>query len=580
MTQATWFDNLTRALAGDGNRRDFLRVLGGGLAGALAASILPRETDAAPAAQATCTPRPPVTVNVSAATDVLTAIVGATGAGNTVRKLTFASLGNATVSVSGVAAPVNSGATVQLPPGTTSVTLTVHAVDPTGATHVPFTVTDACGDWPTFVGSGAGALRSRAVLCPTGQATLTADVPAGSTTFPVDNASCFQVGDKFVLDAGTPNQEQFDIVAVTTATAQGRTQAQASGGAVHGGQLSQNPHRGGIRIKDFIPDGKHCIRIELIDPCDAGSVCCRTQDTDIDGTCCPSERCCDTGSGVSCNAESAFASDFFNCGFCRNRCNSDTADRCADFACKCGSSDACTNGQTCCDFGDGSGPKCHAPSEFLTNAKNCGRCGEVCQDANGGSICVNGQCSCGSGGPCTSPDVCLRGACCKSPNQVCGPINNRQCCDATTSFCGDGGFACCPKNRAACGPVCCGFGQICNSSSGACRSCGCTADSTFGPNNACLCGSGLPCDISQGKICKSGHCLCAADPGFALGSVNCDVTADNTFFATVKNQCPIGTTICRKTDPSLPAGLPDWDCSSSTCNPGYSPVTPICTTPG
>src|SRR5690349_21379993 len=121
MTQATWFDNFTQALAGGGSRRDFLRVVGGGLAGVLAGTVLPRDAEAAPAAQATCTPRPPVKVDVSAATDVLTAVVSATGSGNSLKKLTFASLGNATVSVFGVAAPVANGATVQLPPNTTSV---------------------------------------------------------------------------------------------------------------------------------------------------------------------------------------------------------------------------------------------------------------------------------------------------------------------------------------------------------------------------------------------------------------------------------------------------------------------------
>src|SRR5690348_15198394 len=101
VAEGTWFDNLTRALAGGGSRRDFLRVFGGGLAGAVAATGLPRDTEAAPAEQATCSPRPPVKVDVSAATDVLTAVVSATGAGNTLRKLTFGGLSNATVNVSG-----------------------------------------------------------------------------------------------------------------------------------------------------------------------------------------------------------------------------------------------------------------------------------------------------------------------------------------------------------------------------------------------------------------------------------------------------------------------------------------------
>ena len=55
---------------------------------------------------------------------------------------------------------VAAGQTVTLPAGTREATLVVdrHAPgkDPTQGTGVNLVVTDACGEWQTFVGSGSG----------------------------------------------------------------------------------------------------------------------------------------------------------------------------------------------------------------------------------------------------------------------------------------------------------------------------------------------------------------------------------------------------------------------------------------
>src|SRR4051794_34585765 len=85
MSDGTWFDNLTRMLAGGtsvGSRRDFLRILGGSLAGALTAAVLPPDAEAAPADQATCSPRPRVVITNTPTSTGLSVTVAATGSGN------------------------------------------------------------------------------------------------------------------------------------------------------------------------------------------------------------------------------------------------------------------------------------------------------------------------------------------------------------------------------------------------------------------------------------------------------------------------------------------------------------------
>src|SRR5215204_4964884 len=102
MAESTWFDNLTRALAGSGSRRGFLRLLAGGVVGGGLGSLLLRESEAAPAAQA-CNPRPRVNITSSPSTDQLTVTASVTGAGNSLRRITFNGLRNAVVDVEGIA---------------------------------------------------------------------------------------------------------------------------------------------------------------------------------------------------------------------------------------------------------------------------------------------------------------------------------------------------------------------------------------------------------------------------------------------------------------------------------------------
>jgi hypothetical protein len=52
---------------------------------------------------------------------------------------------------------LTAGVPVSLPAGTVETTLVVERVNPALATTVPLVVADSCGEWPTFVGGGAGS---------------------------------------------------------------------------------------------------------------------------------------------------------------------------------------------------------------------------------------------------------------------------------------------------------------------------------------------------------------------------------------------------------------------------------------
>jgi hypothetical protein len=88
----------------------------------------------------------------------LTAQTSPTLATNSLSSVRIAAIHNAAVTLNG--SPVTPGQTVTLPAGTQQATVIVdrHAPghDPNRATGVGLVVTDACGEWTTFVGSGPG----------------------------------------------------------------------------------------------------------------------------------------------------------------------------------------------------------------------------------------------------------------------------------------------------------------------------------------------------------------------------------------------------------------------------------------
>jgi hypothetical protein len=74
---------------------------------------------------------------------------------NALSSLRIGFLTNAQVSLGGAA--LLAGQTVPLPPGTQEVGLVVQRLAPGQASTAQMVVTDACGDWPTFVGGGPTA---------------------------------------------------------------------------------------------------------------------------------------------------------------------------------------------------------------------------------------------------------------------------------------------------------------------------------------------------------------------------------------------------------------------------------------
>ena len=76
---------------------------------------------------------------------------------NAMQAITWSELTNATVELVG-GGSVSRGQRTALPANTQSATFLVGRVTAGQAFTVAFAVTDACGNFPTFVGAGAGAL--------------------------------------------------------------------------------------------------------------------------------------------------------------------------------------------------------------------------------------------------------------------------------------------------------------------------------------------------------------------------------------------------------------------------------------
>jgi uncharacterized protein YkwD len=109
---------------------------------------------------ANCSTRPTFSVRSrQSAPGVLeVTVVAGTSAGapsNTLRAVKFGAVLNGTVDVTGYG-HVNPGTTVGIIPGTQQVVFVVHRPARAGTT-IPLVLTDACGDWRTFVGAGANA---------------------------------------------------------------------------------------------------------------------------------------------------------------------------------------------------------------------------------------------------------------------------------------------------------------------------------------------------------------------------------------------------------------------------------------
>jgi hypothetical protein len=119
---------------------------------------VPGDVEAAPAAQAACSPRPRVqinTTNTGADTLNVTVSVSPTTSGptNLIQRINFGAARNAVIDVPG--GPSGSAGNFTQTFGGTTTQATFSVRRQGGAMTVPFTVVDVCGDWPTFVGGGS-----------------------------------------------------------------------------------------------------------------------------------------------------------------------------------------------------------------------------------------------------------------------------------------------------------------------------------------------------------------------------------------------------------------------------------------
>jgi hypothetical protein len=107
-----------------------------------------------------CASRPPAHVDVAHTTTGRLDVTVTTGTGssapnNTLHALRFGAITNATISAAGQT--VASNVRVTFPAGSRQAQFSVRQTRAGQAVTVPLVVEDDCGDWPTFVGGGAGA---------------------------------------------------------------------------------------------------------------------------------------------------------------------------------------------------------------------------------------------------------------------------------------------------------------------------------------------------------------------------------------------------------------------------------------
>lgn len=106
---------------------------------------------------AVCTPRSPVTVTVSKIGDgQFQAIITAGAASGNLTRIQVLGVQNAVVDIEGGPSNITSATTYNLSPIVKSRRIIFRRTG-SGPMTVPLNITDACGDWKTFVGAGGGA---------------------------------------------------------------------------------------------------------------------------------------------------------------------------------------------------------------------------------------------------------------------------------------------------------------------------------------------------------------------------------------------------------------------------------------
>lgn len=182
--------------------------------------------------------------------------------------------------------------------------------------------------------------------------------------------------------------------------------------------------------------------------CDNDECCGACQDCSAVG-----RSCCRLGNELVC----ASLFDDATCGNCQTDCRA-LGKVCGilfdELTCVCPSGLVDCLGQ-CCEYCCGG--KCLSATALRSDARNCGKCGNVCF---GGSICVAGKCQCQTGSSRCGGRCCPDEKCCKSASLCCTDkqtcIDN-QCCD-NVQVCGQ---TCCPEGERCVQGACCPSPRIC-----------------------------------------------------------------------------------------------------------------------
>ena len=146
-------------VAGTGSNWVYGRVNAAAAVGAGGAGTTPTPTPTPSEPPVSCSPRPPVAVrSTRTATGTLkvTVTASATVSGvNRLQQVRFGPGANASIDV-GARAESTGSFDVNVPSGVADYSFTIRRVQ-AGPVTVPLTIVDACGEWKTFVGGGAGA---------------------------------------------------------------------------------------------------------------------------------------------------------------------------------------------------------------------------------------------------------------------------------------------------------------------------------------------------------------------------------------------------------------------------------------
>ncbi len=161
-------------------------------------------------------PQPNVGLQVAPSGNTLQSTIqardaGCVGGNNQLQALRFTRLANATVDVAtSPVASVTTPTTVTLPSHPATIGLTVYQVTAGQAVTVELTVTDGCGDWPTFVGGGSNVFGGMSPLLaasatPTPPPLVLVPCPATPTVTALATTSLTEAGGStrhFAFDTG------------------------------------------------------------------------------------------------------------------------------------------------------------------------------------------------------------------------------------------------------------------------------------------------------------------------------------------------------------------------------------------